>query len=48
MKNRHRDEIVTNYYIQNNWKIIRVWEHDLKDNNIDKIADKIAKEIKES
>jgi DNA mismatch endonuclease, patch repair protein len=28
-KNKERDIIITNYYKNLNWKILRVWEHDL-------------------
>lgn len=29
-RNRERDNEVTNYYKNNNWNIMRVWEHELK------------------
>lgn len=28
-RNRERDKEVTKYYLSNNWKIIRIWEHQL-------------------
>ncbi len=31
-RNRERDKEITNYYIESNWKVLRVWEHDLKNN----------------
>ncbi|MDE1549488.1 very short patch repair endonuclease [Jeotgalibaca caeni] len=31
-RNRDRDRKVTQYYVDNNWNILRIWEHDLKDN----------------
>jgi DNA mismatch endonuclease (patch repair protein) len=40
-KNMQRDKKVTLYYKRNNWKIIRIWEHDLKDIEVSKIIDKI-------
>ncbi len=45
-RNKERDEEVTNYYVSNNWKVLRVWEHELKDNylsTVNKIADFINK-----
>lgn len=31
-RNRERDLEVTQYYVDNNWILIRIWEHDLKAN----------------
>lgn len=31
-RNKARDEEVNSFYIKNGWTIIRVWEHDIKDN----------------
>lgn len=31
-RNIERDQKVTEFYEKNNWNIIRVWEHDLKNN----------------
>lgn len=41
-KNIKRDREVTDYYLRNNWNILRVWEHDLK-NNFNKTIRKIKK-----
>jgi DNA mismatch endonuclease (patch repair protein) len=30
--NKIRDDEVKNFYKQNNWNILRVWEHDIKNN----------------
>lgn len=30
-RNIARDNEVTNYYLNNRWKILRVWEHEVKD-----------------
>lgn len=32
IKNTKRDIIVNNFYKDNGWHIVRVWEHDLKNN----------------
>ncbi|AYV16879.1 MULTISPECIES: very short patch repair endonuclease [Bacillus] len=29
-RNQQRDFEVTSYYVENNWNILRVWEHELK------------------
>lgn len=31
-RNQKRDFQVTKYYLENNWNIIRIWEHQLKNN----------------
>jgi len=41
-KNIKRDREVTDYYLTNNWNILRVWEHDLK-NNFNKTIRNIIK-----
>lgn len=43
--NKKRDKRVNYYYNKNNWKIIRIWEHDLK-NNTEKITRNLSKTIK--
>lgn len=35
--NTARDKSVLNHYTNNNWRVIRIWEHDLKD-NLDKMV----------
>lgn len=40
-RNQERDREVNNYYIQNGWQILRIWEHELKadfDATVDKIV----------
>lgn len=32
LRNKERDKEVTLYYLENNWNILRVWEHELKNN----------------
>jgi DNA mismatch endonuclease, patch repair protein len=31
-RNKERDKEVTNYYIDNGWNILRIWEHELNEN----------------
>jgi len=33
-RNKQRDKEVNRYYRKNGWKIIRVWEHEIKDVNL--------------
>ena len=40
-RNQERDFEVTNFYISNGWNILRVWEHDFK-NNFDGALDEIS------
>lgn len=40
--NRKRDKKVNDYYKKNNWKIIRIWEHELKN---EKQINKILKDL---
>ncbi|MDQ0902757.1 very short patch repair endonuclease [Paenibacillus sp. V4I7] len=54
-RNKKRDIQVNNYYLEKGWHVLRVWEHEAKQNfevAIDKIADYIlswkAKEIDRS
>lgn len=30
-KNQQRDDYVTNYYLAKKWNILRIWEHELKE-----------------
>lgn len=42
IRNMIRDKEVNNYYQENGWNLLRVWEHELKENfndTINKIAD---------
>ncbi|MFA5986514.1 MAG: very short patch repair endonuclease [Parcubacteria group bacterium] len=41
VQNQKRDKDVTGYYKKNGWKIIRIWEHDLK-RNFQKSFDKTS------
>lgn len=43
-KNKQRDKKVNRYYKKIGWKIIRIWEHNMKNINI--IISKIAKTLK--
>lgn len=50
-KNRERDQKISNYYIENKWNILRIWEHDLKENfmnTIEKIQDFIFQTMKQN
>jgi len=40
-RNKERDKVVNKFYKKSGWRIIRIWEHDLK-NNFEKIV-KISK-----
>jgi DNA mismatch endonuclease, patch repair protein len=31
-RNKQRDKEVTNYYVNNGWNILRIWEHELNEN----------------
>lgn len=31
-RNKQRDKEVTNYYVNNGWNILRIWEHKLNEN----------------
>ncbi len=42
-RNRKRDKIVNEFYKKNGWKILRFWEHDIK-NNVQGCLEKINKE----
>lgn len=46
-RNRKRDKEVTKYYKNNGYKIIRIWEHELK-NNFDEVVEKIISEVNNS
>ena len=46
-RNVERDKKVTDYYLSNNWKIMRIWEHELKedfDNTVSKIEGFVKEE----
>lgn len=45
--NKKRDEEVNNYYIDKEWKIIRIWEHNLKKKNFLETLDQISNNLKE-
>lgn len=45
--NAARDNDVNNYYMQNKWNILRIWEHEIK-NDFDNAVDKILKFIQSS
>ena len=45
-KNKQRDEKVSNYYVRNEWNILRIWEHEIKEDfegAVSKIGDFINK-----
>ncbi|WP_338129280.1 very short patch repair endonuclease [Bacillus infantis] len=39
--NQKRDMEVTKYYIENGWRILRIWEHEIKE-DINSVLDKIV------
>ncbi|WP_448028236.1 very short patch repair endonuclease [Brevibacillus borstelensis] len=43
-RNKERDLEVSKYYNENSWTLIRIWEHDVK-NNIDEVINKISKDV---
>ncbi len=45
-RNKERDKEVSQYYRKIGWKIIRVWEHNLKKNCLEKNLDKVIFIIK--
>lgn len=50
-RNQKRDIEVTKYYIENGWRILRIWEHEIKEDInsvLDKIVDTIQKARKHS
>ncbi len=40
-RNKMRDAVVTNYYKENGWNILRIWEHELKE-GFDRTIEKIS------
>lgn len=45
--NQKRDSFVTEYYKSNNWNILRIWEHELKD-DFEKTISKVINFIEKS
>lgn len=43
-RNVERDKEVTKFYLENNWNILRIWEHEVKE-DLDKVVNKIIKFI---
>lgn len=46
-RNKERDKEVNKYYKDNEWQIIRIWEHEFKEFG-EKKADQLVKKIKEN
>lgn len=46
-RNAERDREVNNYYLENEWKLKRVWEHDIN-NNLYEVIDELIEFINES
>jgi DNA mismatch endonuclease, patch repair protein len=44
LRNKRRDNEVTNYYVESGWNILRIWEHEIKE-NLDVVLNKIIKFI---
>jgi DNA mismatch endonuclease (patch repair protein) len=40
-RNKNRDREVNEHYVSKNWKVLRIWEHDLKE-DFDETINKIA------
>lgn len=47
-RNVARDKEVTEFYIKDNWHILRVWEHQLKKDNFDDTINEIYNFIKKA
>jgi DNA mismatch endonuclease, patch repair protein len=45
--NKTRDDKVTNHYIHLGWNILRIWEHEIKD-DLDKVISKISQFIEDA
>ncbi|MDR1952673.1 MAG: very short patch repair endonuclease [Elusimicrobiota bacterium] len=41
-RNKQRDREVTKFLKQNNWQVIRIWECELKNKNIDRLLKKLS------
>ncbi len=46
-KNQQRDNYITNYYLAKKWNILRIWEHELKE-DFDKTLQKVINFIENS
>lgn len=46
-RNVERDREITEYYTQNKWHLLRIWEHEIKQ-NFEGIIEKISEFIKDS
>ncbi|AMX01122.1 very short patch repair endonuclease [Rummeliibacillus stabekisii] len=44
-RNQNRDIEVTKYYNENGWRILRIWEHEIKE-DLNSVLDKIVDTIK--
>lgn len=45
-KNKKRDTEVNNHYKNKAWNVIRIWEHDISKKTIDKLIDKIERQLR--
>lgn len=45
-RNKERDQEVNDYYIENNWTLIRVWEHEVKE-DLESVTSYLANEIRQ-
>lgn len=43
-RNQERDKEVTKYYLDNGWNILRIWEHEIRE-DLDSVVDNIVKLI---
>ncbi|MDE5414232.1 hypothetical protein [Alkalihalobacterium chitinilyticum] len=39
-RNKERDESVNAYYLENSWNVMRVWEHEIKE-DLNEVVDRI-------
>ncbi|MFS0655106.1 very short patch repair endonuclease [Bacillus sp. 179-C3.3 HS] len=46
-RNQERDKEVNEFYLKKGWKVIRVWEHEVK-NDLEKVVLELAEFIKEA
>ena len=45
--NRERDQVVTQHYLEEGWTVLRIWEHEIK-NDIEEVIDRITDSIEKA
>lgn len=46
-RNRERDQVVTQHYLEEGWTVLRIWEHEIKD-DIEEVVDRIVDSIEKA